>query len=44
MEQQQKNCVPTGIAKLNVLETCAFSFVSFTFNQTEPQQSVAGHS
>jgi ATP-dependent DNA helicase PIF1 len=28
--------------KLNILETCAFSFLSFPFNQTEPQQSVAG--
>jgi hypothetical protein len=24
--------------------TCAFSFLSFTFNQTEPQQRVAGYS
>ena len=27
--------------KLNILETCAFSFRCFPFNQTEPQQIVA---
>jgi hypothetical protein len=27
-----------------ILETCAFSFLSFLFNQTEPQQRVAGYS
>jgi len=26
----------------HILETCAFSFLSFPFNQTEPQQRVAG--
>jgi hypothetical protein len=30
--------------KLNILETCAFPFLSFTFNQTESQQRVAGYS
>ena len=28
---------------INILEKCAFSFLSFPFNQTEPQQLVAGY-
>jgi hypothetical protein len=37
----KKYCMPTSIVKLYILETCAFSFLSFPFNQTEPQQRVA---
>jgi hypothetical protein len=29
--------------KQYILQTCAFSFLSFPFNQTEPQQRVAGY-
>ena len=41
--EQQKYCIPTSNVKLNILETFAFSFLSFPFNQTEPQQRVAGY-
>jgi hypothetical protein len=27
----------------HMLRTCAFSFLSFQFNQTEPQQRMAGY-
>ncbi|CAK9806562.1 hypothetical protein ANTPLA_LOCUS4936 [Anthophora plagiata] len=38
------NTTNVGRLKLNILETCGFSFLSFPFNQTEPQQRVAGYS
>ena len=34
----------TQYMKLSILETCAFSFLYFPFNQTETQQRVAGYS
>ena len=41
--EQQKILYTHKQCKLNNLETRAFSFLSFPFNQTEPQQRVDGY-
>ncbi|CAK9817730.1 hypothetical protein ANTPLA_LOCUS9439 [Anthophora plagiata] len=38
------NTINVERLKLNILKTCAFSFLSFPFNQTEPQQRVVRYS
>ena len=42
--EQLKYCIPTSIAKLNILEMSVFCFLPFPFNQNWPEQRVAGYS
>ena len=40
----KKYCIPTSIVNLNIVESVVFFFLSFPFNQSQPQQRVAGYS